>query len=153
VPSHCRTINLLSLGQRQPLSGRERLRLAGNEGAAGLSRFVGESTAPFGPQRVELRQLDDAQRWAGDHRVERVALYRDRAPAVAILLQRRLDHRAALEDEPLRSPDHTVNDRAFEQLPTGPDHHPAKPSQPAPQMEGFQKPLNVCTVPDRESRH
>ena len=58
--------------------------------------------------------------------------------------------RITLEYQALRPPYHAIDNRAFEQLPAGADHHPAEPGEPASVVQGAHEALDVGTVDDLE---
>ena len=135
-----------------PVRATSFLACAVDERLARLCHLWRQPLALSGFEFIEPRPLDDRQRRAHRHRVERRPVDGDRAAAVLVLLQRRHQDRPALEHQAFRPADHPVDDRAFQQGTAGADHHPSEPGQPAAVVQRPQEPLAVGAVLRRDDR-
>jgi hypothetical protein len=111
------------------------LRVLGDKGRAHLGGLGGEAGGFLGVQLPQSRLLEDRQRRAGSDAVENLSFGCDRSAACPVLGERRVEHRRALKYEAFRRADDAVDDRALEQLATGPDHQPAQPGEPASRVQ------------------
>ena len=110
TPSHCRTITCLAACSDMPVRATSFLACALDERLSRLCHLWREPLALFGLEFIEPRLLDDRQRRAHRHRVERHPINGDRAAALLVLLQRRHQDWPALEHQALRPAYHPVDD-------------------------------------------
>jgi len=79
-------------------------------------------------------------------RIDRIALEGFRRALRCILRQRGSNDRRAFEAKAFAEADHTIDDRAVEELTGAADQMPAEAVQPATVVQVFEEPLNVAAI-------
>jgi hypothetical protein len=124
--------------QGDAFAAGEAVGLPGDEFLGGTEALAFDLVRRLGLRLGEPGFLIRCERRAGRERVEPVAIVYPGRARLLVLGERWRQHRRALEHQPLRRPDHPVDNRAFEQLAARADHVPAEAGNPAPIVQSFR---------------
>ena len=135
-------------GQRHAVTVDQLLRLTGDETGLGGFGSLGHALAIGASQLGQPVALERRKLRTYPAGVDDVACRDDRLACRRVLYQRGLNDRSALEDQPLRTAYHAIDEGAIEQLARGADIEPGEPGEPGALMERVQEALAIGGVGD-----